>query len=135
VYDEPKRYFVTNDMSGMVAFSGTHSALPPESTTQQLGGYVITGGTENLVDYIKGLRVMFVVGCSIWCRSTGGYAADSAGITKVLEVYVDCGFFGLFRGTGMGRGGCQAIERLRPERILAETKTTDAIEDSLAEFL
>jgi zeaxanthin epoxidase len=149
VYIGPKRYFVTSDVGDGRIQWYAFFALPPGSKKAPSGwGGSVRGNQadpeENLVDYIKGLHegwtdeIMAVLDATppesveqrdLYDRRPELFRSWADGNVVLIGDAVHAMM------PNLGQGGCQAIEDAYVlGEVLAETRSTDRIQDALQEF-
>lgn len=147
VYIGPKRYFVTSDVGDGRIQWYAFFALPPGSKKAPSGwGSSVREerGEENLVEYIKGLHegwtdeIMTVLDATppesveqrdLYDRRPEFFRSWADGNVVLIGDAVHAMM------PNLGQGGCQAIEDAYVlSEVLANTKTTEKLEDALQDF-
>jgi zeaxanthin epoxidase len=149
VYIGPQRYFVTSDVGDGRIQWYAFFALPPGSkkAPSGWGGSVREGQAdeeENLVDYIKGLHEGWTDEVFKVLDATPPESVEQRDLydrrPELLRSWADGNVVLIGDAVhammpNLGQGGCQAIEDAYIlSQVLAETKSTDKIEDALQTF-
>lgn len=149
VYIGPKRYFVTSDVGDGRIQWYAFFALPPGSKKAPSGwGGSVRGDQaepgENLVDYIKGLHVGWTDEIMRVLDATPPESVEQRDLydrrPEFFRSWADGNVVLIGDAVhammpNLGQGGCQAIEDAYVlSEVLANTRTTEKLEDALQEF-
>ena len=149
VYIGPKRYFVTSDVGDGRTQWYAFFALPPGSKKAPSGWGgsvrdVQANPEENLVNYIKGLHEGWTDEIMAILDATPPESVEQRDLydrqpellrswAKGNVVLIGDAVHAMM--PNLGQGGCQAIEDAYVlSEVLADTESTDQLEDSLQEF-